>query len=235
MITHRQLTYGNLLFKYRGILPVPVIILSIILFYYSDSQQISLQQFIFSLAVSISGLVVRVVSVGYAFNKTSGKNTKKQIADNLNTTGIYSLLRNPLYLANYLNWLGVILLFSDILITIIITLYFTYIYYYIILVEENFLRDKFKSEYENYFNETPRIFPSIKNWKPPKHKFNFIKSIINIKNGLLGISIIFYLIYIIDTYKYSGEFLKLNWLSYLLLFSTLFYLSIKLILKIYKK
>ena len=163
MITHRQLTYGNLLFKYRGILPVPVIILSIILFYYSDSQQISLQQFIFSLAVSISGLVVRVVSVGYAFNKTSGKNTKKQIADNLNTTGIYSLLRNPLYLANYLNWLGVILLFSDILITIIITLYFTYIYYYIILVEENFLRDKFKSEYENYFNETPRIFPTIKN------------------------------------------------------------------------
>lgn len=235
MITHRQLTYGNLLFKYRGILPVPVIILSIILFYYSDSQQISLQQFIFSLAVSISGLVVRVVSVGYAFNKTSGKNTKKQIADSLNTTGIYSLLRNPLYLANYLNWLGVILLFSDILVTIIITLYFTYIYYYIILVEENFLRDKFKSEYENYFNETPRIFPSIKNWKPPKHKFNFIKSLINIKNGLLGISIIFYLIYIIDTYKYSGEFLKLNWLSYLLLFSTLFYLSIKLILKIYKK
>tara|TARA_A100001011_G_scaffold106579_1_gene112911 strand:- start:2739 stop:3446 length:708 start_codon:yes stop_codon:yes gene_type:complete len=230
-----KLAYGNFLFKYRGILPVPIIIFSLVYYYLSNSYEITQFQYLLSLSISISGLILRVYAVGYAFNKTSGKNTKKQIADNLNTTGIYSLLRNPLYLANYLNWLGVILLFSDILITIIITLYFTYIYYYIILVEENFLRDKFKSEYENYFNETPRIFPSIKNWKPPKHKFNFIKSLINIKNGLLGISIIFYLIYTIDTYKYSGDFLKINWLSYLLLFSTLFYLSIKLILKLYKK
>ena len=37
--------------------------------------------------------------------KTSGKNTAKQIAESLNTSGIYSVLRNPLYLANFLNWL----------------------------------------------------------------------------------------------------------------------------------
>tara|TARA_B100001564_G_scaffold236425_1_gene199866 strand:+ start:21914 stop:22621 length:708 start_codon:yes stop_codon:yes gene_type:complete len=235
MITHRQLTYGNFLFKYRGILPVPIILLSFISFYYSDTQQISLQHYLFSLSVSISGLIIRVLSVGYAFHKTSGKNTKKQIAENLNTTGIYSLLRNPLYFANYLNWLGIILLLSDIFLTIIITLFFTHIYYYIIIVEENFLRDKFKSEYEKYINETPRIFPSFKNWKPPKNKFNLIKSLINIKNGMLGISIIFYLISTVDKYKYSGEFYIFGWLSYLLLFSILFYLSIKLILMVYKK
>tara|TARA_Y100000768_G_scaffold373979_1_gene343216 strand:+ start:22 stop:729 length:708 start_codon:yes stop_codon:yes gene_type:complete len=235
MITHRQLTYGNFLFKYRGILPAPIILLSFISFYYSDTQQLSLQYYLFSLAVSISGLIIRVLSVGYAFHKTSGKNTKKQIAENLNTTGIYSLLRNPLYLANYLNWLGIILLLSDIFLTILITLFFTHIYYYIILVEENFLRDKFKSEYENYFKETPRIFPSIKNWKPPKNKFNLVKSLINIKNGMLGISIIFYLISTVEKYKYSGEFFMFNWLSYLLLFSILFYLSIKLMLKVCKK
>ncbi|MGB8874133.1 MAG: hypothetical protein WCC75_12145, partial [Desulfobaccales bacterium] len=37
---------------------------------------------------------------------TSGRNTQGQVAETLNTTGIYSLVRNPLYLGNFLIWLG---------------------------------------------------------------------------------------------------------------------------------
>ncbi|NLL27934.1 MAG: DUF1295 domain-containing protein [Bacteroidales bacterium] len=36
----------------------------------------------------------------------SGKNTEKQIADFLNTKGMYSIVRHPLYLGDFLMWLG---------------------------------------------------------------------------------------------------------------------------------
>ena len=98
----------------------------------------------------LSGLLIRILAVGFAYHKTSGKNTRKQIAEKLNTSGIYSILRNPLYLANYLNWLGIILLLSNTFLTIIITSLFVILYHKIILVEENFLLQKFKEEYNHH-------------------------------------------------------------------------------------
>ena len=225
-----KLEYGNFLFKHRGILPVPIIIFSLVYYFFSNSYEITQFQYLLSLSISISGLILRVYAVGYAFHKTSGKNTAKQIAESLNTSGIYSVLRNPLYLANFLNWLGIVLLLSDIILTVFITLFFIHIYYYIILVEENFLKEKFKKKYEEYLKLVPRIIPSLKNWKKPVTDFNFKKSLINIKNGLLGIAIVFNLINLIDNYKHSGKILEINWLSYFLLFSIFFYFSNKLIL-----
>ena len=135
-------------------------------------------------------------------------------------------------MANFLNWLGIVLLISDGILTFFITLFFVHIYYYIILVEENFLKEKFKKKYEEYLNLVPRIIPSLKNWKEPVTDFNFKKSLINIKNGLLGIAIVFNLINLIDNYKHSGKILEINWLSYFLLFSIFFYFSNKLILNL---
>ena len=88
----------------------------------------------------------------------------------------------------------------------------------------------FKKKYEEYLNLVPRIIPSFKNWKEPVTDFNFKKSLINIKNGLLGIAIVFNLINLIDIYKHSGKILEINWLSYFLVFSIFFYFSNKLIL-----
>ena len=38
---------------------------------------------------------------------TSGRNTAKQVADTLNTTGLYSLTRNPLYLGNAVIYMAI--------------------------------------------------------------------------------------------------------------------------------
>lgn len=57
--------------------------------------------------VSLLGLGIRIHAVGYSGKHTSGRNTGKgQIADILNTKGLYSITRNPLYVGNYLMWLG---------------------------------------------------------------------------------------------------------------------------------
>ncbi len=227
MITDRQLNQGNFLFRYRGILPVPIILGSI-LFYYFNTNLISDIQYIVCLTISLSGLLVRMLTIGFVYNKTSGKNTKKQIAEKLNTSGIYSLLRNPLYLANYLNWLGVVLLLSNELITLIVSSLFGILYYKIILVEENFLLQKFKEEYKSYCSNTPRILPSFKTWKKPINNFNLKKSLVNIKNGLLSISLLFFIINSIENYKVDSEIINTNWTFCLMIFSLIFYIYMKL-------
>src|SRR5262245_24226761 len=52
------------------------------------------------------GVGVRLVVVGTAPRGTSGRNTREQKADVLNTTGPYSIIRHPLYVGNYLVALG---------------------------------------------------------------------------------------------------------------------------------
>jgi len=52
------------------------------------------------------GLFIRAYAVGHTPANTSGRNTKEQLADELNTTGIYSMVRHPLYLGNFFMWLG---------------------------------------------------------------------------------------------------------------------------------
>src|SRR5688500_9772744 len=61
------------------------------------------------LAVGLSGLAVRVATVGFVPRDTSQRNRARPQGEALNTTGLYSVVRHPLYLGNYLMWLGVAL------------------------------------------------------------------------------------------------------------------------------
>ena len=66
---------------------------------------------LFSFIISIAGLAIRWFTVGFVPAGTSGRNTTDQRAERLNTTGLYSIVRNPLYLGNYIILLGVLLSF----------------------------------------------------------------------------------------------------------------------------
>ena len=59
--------------------------------------------------ISFSGLAVRSLVAGYVPLGTSGRNAIRQVAESLNTKGLYSLVRNPLYLGNFLIILGLLL------------------------------------------------------------------------------------------------------------------------------
>jgi protein-S-isoprenylcysteine O-methyltransferase Ste14 len=130
---------------------------------------------LFSFLVSISGLVIRAVTVGYSQAATSGRNTKKQLANSLNSTGIYSLVRNPLYLGNYLMLLGVSLSLMVWWFPLLVTLSYWLYMERIIATEERFLIEKFGDSYRRWALETPAFIPRLSGWQTPRNPFSMKK------------------------------------------------------------
>ena len=63
-----------------------------------------------ALLVSLFGLAVRVRTAGHTPDRTSDRRTAEgQVPDEPNTTGIYSVMRNPLYVGDLFKWPGIAL------------------------------------------------------------------------------------------------------------------------------
>lgn len=153
---------GDVFFKWRSFWPF--IILPVLFFALKSSPHEIYQNsssVILCFLISIFGLLIRCIVVGYAPKGTSGR-VSKQVAEILNTKGLYSILRHPLYLGNFFIFLGMVLytkIWWFIFFSIII---FWFYYYSIILAEEKFLKDKFGEIFLNYKKTTPAIIPKLK-------------------------------------------------------------------------
>ena len=141
----------------------------------------------FCLSVSLFGLGIRAFTVGYVPAGTSGRNTKEQIADSLNTTGMYSVVRNPLYLGNFFMGLGVMLFARQWWLGLLYACLFWLYYERIIMAEESYLRAKFGSVYEEYCNRTPVFFPNFGLWRPPDLPFSWKTVLRREYSGLFGV------------------------------------------------
>jgi len=140
------------------------------------------------LLISLSGLIVRAVTIGYAASHTSGRNTRRQVAADLNTTGMYSLVRNPLYLGNYFMVFGVMLFFRVWWIPVIYALMFALYYERIIFAEEMFLRYKFGARYLDWASKTPAFLPRFSGWRSPDAAFNWRKVLRHEYHGVIAIA-----------------------------------------------
>ena len=127
----------------------------------------------FCLVLSLLGLVIRCLVIGYVPGGTSGRDTKKQKADMLNTTGMYSILRHPLYLGNFFIFLGIVLSIQVWWFALLSMLSFWFYYEKIIFAEEEFLRRKFGGEYLKWAKKTPAFLPKFKHWQTPNLAFSF--------------------------------------------------------------
>jgi len=172
---------GNWLFRWRSYLPLLMLSLTVIALrnfkyvYYNELFDKVWE--LVCLALSFIGIGIRVYTVSSVPKGTSGRNTKGQVADTLNTTGIYSILRHPLYFGNFLVWFGIVVSVRSYWFTAIAVLIFWLYYERIMFAEEEFLRRKFGKKYLAWSARTPAFFPKFKNWKRSDRSFNLLAGI----------------------------------------------------------
>jgi protein-S-isoprenylcysteine O-methyltransferase Ste14 len=125
-----------------------------------------------ALFIAYLGVMVRAATVGFVGAGTSGRNTREQRASALNTTGLYSIVRNPLYLANGLTIFGLALEIKSLWFIILAAAYVWLFYERVILAEENFLKQRFGAVYESWAARTPAIVPNVRLWHRPALGFS---------------------------------------------------------------
>ncbi len=191
---------GNWLFRYRGILPIFILLAGMILYlrtkihpetYFLEGSVFEDYYQYVCFAVSLFGLFVRIYTMGRTPKNTSGGNVKKQVAGKLNTTGSYSLVRHPLYVGNFFMWLGPTLLTGHIWFIVIFCLAYWLYYERIMFAEEQFLRTKFGAPYMDWAENVPAFLPHFKGFVKPDLPFSWKKILKKEKNGISAVFLIF--------------------------------------------
>jgi protein-S-isoprenylcysteine O-methyltransferase Ste14 len=155
-----MISIGNFFFKYRNTL---FIFLYLLLFLPSSplfteevfGEYYYLIPIVLGLLITFSGEIIRGVTIGLAYIIRGGRD-KKVYAEKLVTEGIFNHCRNPLYVGNILMLLGVGILSNSLIYVAIVIPVFLFIYQAIVLAEENFLRNKFGADFDQYCSRVNR-------------------------------------------------------------------------------
>ncbi|RLD62309.1 MAG: lipid A phosphate methyltransferase [Bacteroidetes bacterium] len=208
---------GNWLFKRRSYLPL--ILLVIFIFglknykYLGNNEALDDYWEIFCLLVSFIGLGIRSYTIGHTPKGTSGRNTKGQVAETLNTKGIYSVVRHPLYLGNFIIWFGISLFAHSWWLSLICILVFWVYYERIMFAEENFLIKKFGKQYMDWAEKTPAFIPKLKGWEKSNLPFSFRNVLKREYNGFFSIIVVFTFLEVLSDFIVNRKLeIDLMWL-----------------------
>lgn len=228
---------GNVLFRWRSY--VPLLLLPLFLFALPQSEWLekhwgySAQTAweVFCISVSILGLLIRVVTIGWIAEGTSGRNTQGQLAATINTTGMYSVVRHPLYLGNFLMVLGIFLFTQVAWFVLLACILFMVFYERIMFAEEFFLKEKFGKPFEIWANKTPAFIPKFFLWITPRKTFSWKMVLKREYAGVLGLICSFVAVkYLAEIFAEREFEFRLRW-AVCVFIGLLIYLSLRTLRK----
>ncbi|MEN8222799.1 MAG: isoprenylcysteine carboxylmethyltransferase family protein [Acidobacteriota bacterium] len=226
-----KLKIGNLCFRFRAISIVPVILICLFFFKPPDLGKYNMVINIAGFIIAISGGLLRMISVGYSKPATSGRENFLT-AENLNTTGTYSVVRNPLYVGVFLIYNGVLVTLGSIPALILLNIFLVFNYHFIILAEEEYLKKEFGKEYLNYMNNVPRMIPNLFKYKKSDMGFSLKKVMLREKNTTFYWLTFYIIVLLIKQYTFNdGAIFNFWWYGV----PALVLLGVNLVLTIYKK
>jgi len=191
---------GNWLFRYRGQLPLILFLLAVPVIYFTpagwiqENPKLALLLSLTGVLVSFIGFGIRAYTIGTTPRGTSGRNTQEQVAETLNSTGIYSMLRHPLYLGNYLMWMGIVIFCFNVWFFMLVSLLFWLYYERIMFAEERFLERKFGQDYLDWSLKAPAFWPAFSKYKPTHISFSFKSVLRREYSGVLAVAISFFFV-----------------------------------------
>lgn len=210
--------HGHTMFRYRSYLPLLIIPPLLI----AMKESIYVEEMVgddiediwvgFCFLISIFGLFIRAYTVGHVPGGTSGRNTAAQRAHHLNTTGMYSIVRNPLYLGNFVIILGVLLSIKVWWLVLLGSLVFFIYMERIILAEEKFLADNYGQAYIDWRAKTPVIWPDFTLWQKPELPFSLKTVLKREYPGLMAIGAAYFITEFITDVFFEHESLS-YWLK----------------------
>ena len=183
---------GDRLFRWRSYFPlllVPVLVAGVMTASTPFSTRTAERAWeVLSVAIALAGLGLRVWAVGSAPAGTSERSTTNPRASELRTSGVYSAVRHPLYVANGLMALG-LALFPGVWYLPIILVTATLLYYERIAArEEAFLLERFGAAFEAWAAEVPALVPSFARYARSTTPFSWKKVLRHEFHGLLVIA-----------------------------------------------
>ncbi|MEK7266613.1 MAG: isoprenylcysteine carboxylmethyltransferase family protein [Pseudomonadota bacterium] len=148
-----------------------------------------------ALLIASAGAMVRVITSGFAALGTSGRAKSAPEAAELNTTGPYSLVRNPLYVGRILNFTGLAMLSGSAVYAAVICLLAIFVYSRISSFEAAFLRSKFGDAHAKWAAEVPALLPRLSGWVKPKYPFWWKRMIWREQNKLFLLATAVFLVW----------------------------------------
>jgi len=124
----------------------------------------------FCLSIAFAGLAIRATIAGYG---QGADIESKASAARLDVTGFYSVVRHPVYIANFLILLSGVLLFkSAVFATLAAVVAFLY-YERLTLSREKLLLETHGEAFRAWAEHTPAFLPKFSQWKMPAEIFSF--------------------------------------------------------------
>lgn len=143
---------GARLFRTRSWLPVPFLLLALL-----ARSNATATNWIIGAALIVPGEFIRLAGVAAAGTVTRRRSRDVQ---RLVTYGIFGWVRNPLYVGNFLIWMGFVVISGVPWLVPLAIVVFALEYYFIVAYEEGVLESIFGREYLAYKKTTPRWVPS---------------------------------------------------------------------------
>jgi protein-S-isoprenylcysteine O-methyltransferase Ste14 len=157
----RAARLGAWLFRYRGFLPVPFLLIPLLV----PGRQ-SARGWLVGAALILAGEMLRLSGVAAAGTVTRRRSRDVQ---RLVTYGVFSWMRNPLYVGNLLIWVGFVAGSGVLWFIPVAVALFLVEYTLIVRYEEGVLEAIFGAQYLEYKQRTPRWFPRPPTPTPRDH------------------------------------------------------------------
>ena len=226
---------GDTLFRWRSYIPLgllPLVGLAILRATFPfGTEAADLAWEAGCVSLSLAGMALRIWTVGVAAPGTSGRNTRAQKAETLNTTGPYSLLRHPLYLANGIIVMGLALFPHTWLLPPAVAA-LTLVYYTLIACrEEDFLHARFGRGWEEWAERVPRLWPRFAHFIPAARPWRWREALRREYHGLTLVLIFPLVLDVAEDLHETGAFdLDVEW-TVVACAGVAFYVTVRLLAK----
>jgi len=168
-------TLGRIVFRYRDAL-VPLLLVALLIVARPlapfGSERLDHALDVLGFLIAAAGQALRITVIGFAYIQRGGAN-KQLSAPKLVCEGFYAHCRNPMYVGDFLLFLGLAVIYNSPLVYCVALPIVATVLVAMVSAEETFLRGRFGAEYEAYCRRVNRFIPRLRGLRDTTRDMRF--------------------------------------------------------------